>query len=147
MFWDRCENSECGMHGDCCLQNWRRSTRASHKPELMMTFERFVVERWEPNILPMLRHSTARNYGHMIRRHLTPFFGTLRLPEIGPAARAEIHCREIEAICTVDRASASKHSLQDFQHGSAVGVPGEKSNAPGAGAFARKHTGKENTHP
>lgn len=56
-----------------------------NKPELMMTFERFVVERWEPNIFPMLRHSTARNYGHMIRRHLTPFFGTLRLPEIGPA--------------------------------------------------------------
>jgi len=56
------------------------------KPELMMTFERFVVERWEPNILPMLRFSTARNYGYMIRRHLTPFFGTLRLPEIGPAA-------------------------------------------------------------
>ena len=56
-----------------------------HKPELMMTFERFVVERWEPNILPMLRHSTARNYSHMIRRHLTPFFGALRLPEIGPA--------------------------------------------------------------
>jgi integrase len=56
-----------------------------HKPELMMTFERFVVERWEPNILPMLRYSTARNYRHMIRRHLTPFFGDLRLPEFGPA--------------------------------------------------------------
>ena len=50
-----------------------------------MTFERFVAERWEPNILPMLRHSTARNYRHMIRRHLIPFFGSLRLPEIGPA--------------------------------------------------------------
>jgi integrase len=56
-----------------------------HKPELMMTFERFVVERWEPNILPMLRYSTARNYRHMIRPHLTPFFGDLRLPEFGPA--------------------------------------------------------------
>lgn len=59
--------------------------QGTQKPELMMTFERFVVERWEPNILPMLRYSTARNYGYMIRRHLTPFFGTLRLPEIGPA--------------------------------------------------------------
>jgi len=59
--------------------------QGTHKPELMMTFERFVAERWEPNILPMLRHSTARNYRHMIRRHLTPFFGALRLPEIGPA--------------------------------------------------------------
>ena len=59
--------------------------QGTHKPELMMTFERFVVERWEPNILPMLRYSSARNYRHMIRRHLTPFFGDLRLPEIGPA--------------------------------------------------------------
>lgn len=59
--------------------------QGTQKPELMMTFERFVVERWEPNILPMLRYSTARNYGYMIRRHLIPFFGTLRLPEIGPA--------------------------------------------------------------
>jgi len=59
--------------------------QGTHKPELMMTFERFVVERWEPNILPMLRYSTARNYRHMIQRHLTPFFGDLRLPEIGPA--------------------------------------------------------------
>ncbi len=33
----------------------------------------------------MLRHPTARNYRHMIRRHLTPFFGALRSPEIGPA--------------------------------------------------------------
>ena len=60
--------------------------QSTHKPELMMTFERFVVERWEPNILPILRHSTARNYRHMIRRHLTPFFGDWRLPEIGPVA-------------------------------------------------------------
>jgi hypothetical protein len=35
--------------------------QGTQKPELMMTFERLVVERWEPNILPMLRHSTARN--------------------------------------------------------------------------------------
>jgi hypothetical protein len=34
--------------------------QGTHKPELMMTFERFAVERWEPNIHPMLRYSTAR---------------------------------------------------------------------------------------
>ncbi len=56
-----------------------------HKPELMMSFERFVLERWEPSILPTLRYSTARNYRHLIRRHLLPFFGAMRLPEIGPA--------------------------------------------------------------
>jgi integrase len=56
-----------------------------HKPELLSTFERFVLERWEPNILPMLRFSTARNYRHMVRRHLNPFFGQVRLPDIGSA--------------------------------------------------------------
>ncbi len=56
-----------------------------HKPELMMEFGRFVLERWEPNILPTLRFSTARNYRHLIRRHLVPFFERIRLPEVGPA--------------------------------------------------------------
>jgi len=56
-----------------------------HKPELMMSFQRFVVERWEPSILPTLRFSTARNYRHLVRRHLLPFLGVIRLPEIGPA--------------------------------------------------------------
>ncbi len=56
-----------------------------HKPELMMGFQRYVVERWEPNILPTLRYSTARNYRHLIRRHLLPFFGQMRLTEISPA--------------------------------------------------------------
>ena len=56
-----------------------------HKPELMMGFEQFVVERWEPNILPTLRFSTARNYRHLTRRHLLPFFADICLPEIGTA--------------------------------------------------------------
>lgn len=55
-----------------------------HKPELMTDFEKYVLERWEPNILPTLRFSTSRNYRHLIRRHLLPFFGKIRLPEIGP---------------------------------------------------------------
>ena len=56
-----------------------------HKPELMVEFGRFVVERWEPNILPTLRFSTARNYRHLVRRHLLPFFERIRLSEVGPA--------------------------------------------------------------
>ncbi len=59
--------------------------QGKHKPELLISFERFVLERWEPNILPTLRYSTGRNYRHLVRRHLIPFFGSLRLPEIGPA--------------------------------------------------------------
>ena len=55
------------------------------KPELMMDFERFVLQRWEPNTFPLLRFSTCRNYRHLVRRHLLPFFGKICLPEIGPA--------------------------------------------------------------
>jgi len=56
-----------------------------HKPELMSCFERFVLDRWEMNIIPMLRFSTARNYRNIIRVHLIPFFGQMRFSEIGPA--------------------------------------------------------------
>src|ERR1700687_244586 len=59
--------------------------QGTHKPEVMITFERFVLERFEPNILPTLRYSTARLYRHLIRRHLLPFFGGMRMSEIGPA--------------------------------------------------------------
>lgn len=44
-----------------------------HKPELTASFERFVLDRWEVNILPMLRFSTARNYRNITRVHLIPF--------------------------------------------------------------------------
>ena len=54
-----------------------------HKPTVMITFEQFVLERFEPNILPMLRPGTARNYRSLIRHDLFPFFGSMRLPEIG----------------------------------------------------------------
>lgn len=56
-----------------------------HKPESLAIFQQFVLERWEPAILPTLRFSTARNYRHLIRRHLLPFFGVLPLARISPA--------------------------------------------------------------
>jgi integrase len=59
--------------------------QGTHKPEVMITFERFVLERFEPNILPTLRFSTVRLYRHLTRRHLLPFFGKMRLSEIGAA--------------------------------------------------------------
>jgi len=49
--------------------------QGTHKPEVMITFERFVLERFEPNILPTLRFSTGRLYRHLSRRHLIPFLG------------------------------------------------------------------------
>jgi integrase len=59
--------------------------QGTHKPQLIITFERFVLERWEPNIYPMLRLLTVRNYKYIVRTHLLPFFGSMRLPEITPA--------------------------------------------------------------
>lgn len=59
--------------------------QGTHRPELRAEFGPFVTERWEPNMLPVLRYSTARNYRHLIRRHLLPFFGRIPLPEITPA--------------------------------------------------------------
>jgi integrase len=56
--------------------------QGTHKPQLIITFEHFVLERWEPNIYPMLRFLTVRNYRYIVRSHLLPFFGAMRLPEI-----------------------------------------------------------------
>jgi len=53
------------------------------KPEHLITFQRFVLERWEPNLYPTLRHSTQRNYRWYVRCHLLPFFGEMGLSEIG----------------------------------------------------------------
>ena len=59
--------------------------QGTHKPEVMITFERYVLERFEPNILPTIRFSTRRLYRSLSRKHLLPFFGSMRLSEVGPA--------------------------------------------------------------
>lgn len=59
--------------------------QGTHRPEVVIGFEPFVLERWEPNILPVLRFSTARNYRHLVRRHLLPFFGRMKLAEVSLA--------------------------------------------------------------
>lgn len=59
--------------------------QGTHKPEVVITFERFVLERWEPNILPTLRPGTRCNYRSVIRHDLMPFFGGMKLAEVGRA--------------------------------------------------------------
>jgi integrase len=59
--------------------------QGKQKPERLIAFERFVLERWEPSLYPTLRHSTQRNYRWYVRHHLLPFFGAMRLSEIGAA--------------------------------------------------------------
>jgi integrase len=61
-----------------------------HKPEMVINFERFILERWEPNLLPTFRFSTARKYRHLIRGYLLPSLGKLNLSEIGPADAQEM---------------------------------------------------------
>jgi len=65
-----------------CLASINQGT---HKPEMVIPFERFVLERWEPNLLPTLRYSTQRKYRNLIRAYLLPTLGNLNLSEIGPA--------------------------------------------------------------
>ena len=59
--------------------------QGTHKPEVMIIFEHFVLERFEPNILPTFRLSTRRLYRSLSRKHLLPFFGRMDLSEIGAA--------------------------------------------------------------
>src|SRR6266852_5959733 len=42
--------------------------QGTHRPEVMITFERYVLERYEPNILPTIRCSTARLYRSLSRK-------------------------------------------------------------------------------
>jgi len=57
--------------------------QGTHKPEVMIPFDSFVLERWEPSIFPTLRPGTRRNYQSVIRHDLLPFFGKMFLSEIG----------------------------------------------------------------
>ena len=64
------------------MQRLAGINQGTHKPEVMITFEQFVLEYWEPNVLSMLRHGTVRNYQQVIRTHLLAFFGQIPLPDI-----------------------------------------------------------------
>jgi integrase len=82
-----------------------------HKPEVMITFERFVVERFEPNIYPTLRFSTVRNYKWLLRRYLLPFFGQARLPEIG-AADVQMFLSQVSKRIAPRTVLSLRHRLQ-----------------------------------
>ncbi len=51
------------------------ANHTQQKPQSSMHFRDFVYSQWEPAILPTLKFATQRNYRHLIRRHLLPFFG------------------------------------------------------------------------
>lgn len=55
-------------------------------PQSTILFEKFVSEQWEKTAVPMLKESSARYYGILIRRHLLPAFRTTRLCDISRVA-------------------------------------------------------------
>jgi integrase len=52
------------------------------RPEITMTFGNFVVERFEPDILPTLKYATQKSYSYLLRKHLFLRFRDCRLCDI-----------------------------------------------------------------
>lgn len=52
------------------------------RPVSMLPFRRFALEKWEPAILPTVKQTTQRDYRSLLRRHLLPMFGEMRLCDI-----------------------------------------------------------------
>lgn len=55
------------------------------KPKVMLTYEEFFQEHWQPKVLCLYKLSTQIGYRPLLSRHLVPYFGPLPLSEIGPA--------------------------------------------------------------
>jgi integrase len=60
----------------------RSINRGTHKASSSITFREFALELWEPAILPTLKHTTQRDYRSLLRRHLLPEFGKVRLHDL-----------------------------------------------------------------
>ncbi len=60
----------------------RSINQGTHRPQSTLHFEQFVRDHWEPGVLPLLKPSSAKWYGLLLRRHVLPFFGRMPLCEI-----------------------------------------------------------------
>ena len=47
-----------------------------------LTFRELAVQ-WQATVLPMYKHSTQKNHGHILEKHLLPRFGNVRLTALG----------------------------------------------------------------
>lgn len=63
-------------------QRLRAINQGTFRPQSQVTFKQFALEQFEPVMLPTLKFSTARNYRHLVRRHLLPAFGERQLCQI-----------------------------------------------------------------
>lgn len=55
------------------------------KPRMMLTFEDFAKEQWEPKVLGLFKLSSQVGYRPLLSKHLLPYFGDYALSEILPA--------------------------------------------------------------
>lgn len=60
----------------------RPINQAVYRPKTTMTFRQFVETQWQPNLFPTFKHSTSRGYTYLLRKHLFPYFGEMKLTEI-----------------------------------------------------------------
>jgi hypothetical protein len=88
--------------------------QGTHKPEVMITFERFVLERFEPNILPTIRPSTRRLYRSLSRKHLLPFFWQDALVRSRSRRRADVLDGDFKEGGTPDGVVTAQSAVEDI---------------------------------
>ena len=110
------------------------------KPEHLITFQRFVLERWEPNLYPTLRYSTQRNYRWYVRRHLLPFFGDRR------GGRSGVRLSEVEADSSENGCLPSEFAFENLRHGATMGLSHCESSAGCTGTSAGGHQRASHVH-
>lgn len=74
------------------------------------TFAEFA-KRWEADVVPLLKPSTASNYRMHLRRHLVPFFGKEQVKDIGPEMVQRFVARQQSAPKTVRNLCVTLQSM------------------------------------
>lgn len=74
---------------DLLCAKLRNLNSGSHRPQSMMSFQKFVEAVWKPSVLDLLKPGSVQYYGKQLNRHLIPAFGARRLSEI---SRVDIQC-------------------------------------------------------
>lgn len=57
----------------------RKVNSGDYRPLAVLTFARFVEDRWKPDVYPTLKFSSKKYYDNMINAHLMPVFGETQL--------------------------------------------------------------------
>ena len=68
--------------GDILVQRIAVASTKTITAPSTLTFRELAVQ-WQTTVLPMYKHSTQKNHGHILGKHLMPRFGGVRLTEVG----------------------------------------------------------------